>query len=161
MAHEHRNLERRLVHQPLVEHAVIAEKEAVVGCVDDERVLAETFAVEEIEHAPNILVDSHEHAIIILDEEIVIAPRAFFERHVGADAAIVNAPALPRKPPAMHDTAMRRPPDTLRDDTRDDLRFERARTCASQWTGLERRPMAPARLRSCLTRQDVEIADYH
>ena len=60
-----------LVHEALVEPAVLAEEEALVGRVDDDRVVGEPFRVEAVEQPADVLVDRCHAAQVILHVELV------------------------------------------------------------------------------------------
>ena len=56
VSHDERHTQRFLVHQALVEPAVIAEIEALIAGVDHDRVRCEAARVEIIEHAAHVIV---------------------------------------------------------------------------------------------------------
>src|SRR5690606_20171763 len=53
--------------EALVVPAVVAEKESLIGGVDDDRVLGEVVCIEPVEHAPDVVVDRGDTAQVILD----------------------------------------------------------------------------------------------
>ncbi len=60
-----------LVHESLVEPAVIAEKEAVVRGVDDDGVLGEIVPVEPIKQTPDVVIHRGDHAQVVFDEPLI------------------------------------------------------------------------------------------
>jgi len=57
VASHERHAQRLLVHEALIEIAVIAQKEALVGGIDHDRILAQSFRVQVIQHAADVVVD--------------------------------------------------------------------------------------------------------
>ena len=71
VAHEEGHAQGFLVHQALVEPAVIAEEEALVGGVDDDGVVGQAFGVEVIEQPADVVVDALDAAQVVLDVDLV------------------------------------------------------------------------------------------
>ena len=71
-ADEERHPQRLLVHEPLVEQAVVAEEEALVAGVDDDRVLREAGCVEVVEHAADAVVDRLHRRQVVLHVALVL-----------------------------------------------------------------------------------------
>ena len=78
-AHHHRHAERFFVHKSLVEPAVFAEIEALVGGVDDDGVFVESCALEVVEDFANAFVDACHAAHIVLEVALVFPFGYFFE----------------------------------------------------------------------------------
>ena len=70
-ANEERRAEAFLVHEALVEPAMIAEEEALIGVVDDDGVVGDFVFVEVIEDAADVVIDGLNAAEIILDVDLI------------------------------------------------------------------------------------------
>ena len=71
VADEEWHPQRFLVHEPLVEHPVLAEVEPLVGRVDHDRILREALGVEVVQHAFEVVVDGRHAAKVALDVDLV------------------------------------------------------------------------------------------
>src|SRR3546814_7274179 len=67
-----RHLQRFLVDEPLVEPAMLAEKEALIRGVDDDGIFRDAVLVEPVEQPADILVDRHDGAQVALDVALVL-----------------------------------------------------------------------------------------
>src|SRR3546814_4069733 len=81
-----RHLQRFLVDEPLVEPAMLAEKEALIRGVDDDGIFRDAVLVEPVEQPADILVDRHDGAQVALDvalvlEVVQLLPRVRSEEH--------------------------------------------------------------------------------
>src|SRR3546814_13626950 len=63
---------RSLVDEPLVEPAMLAEKEALIRGVDDDGIFRDAVLVEPVEQPADILVDRHDGAQVALDVALVL-----------------------------------------------------------------------------------------
>ena len=57
VADEQRHAQRLLVHEALVIPAVVAEKEALVGGIDDDGVVGQSFLLEIVEQTADVVID--------------------------------------------------------------------------------------------------------
>ena len=71
VAHDERHAQRLLVHEALVVPAVVAEKEPLVGGVDDDGVVGDPLGVEVVQQPPDALVDRVHAAQVVLDVALV------------------------------------------------------------------------------------------
>src|SRR3546814_4718897 len=72
IANQERHLQRFLVDEPLVEPAMLAEKEALIRGVDDDGIFRDAVLVEPVEQPADILVDRHDGAQVALDVALVL-----------------------------------------------------------------------------------------
>ena len=77
-ADEERHAQRLLVHEALVEHAVVAEKEALIARVDDDGVLRESAGVQEGEHAADVVVHGLNRGEVVLHVALILPSRQRF-----------------------------------------------------------------------------------
>ena len=80
IAHDQRHAQRRLVHKALVVPAVLAHEVAVVGGVDDERIVGQPALVQIVEHAAQVFIHAGRRAIVVLHESLVDPPLALGRR---------------------------------------------------------------------------------
>ena len=66
------------IHKTLVIPAVVAQEKALVRCVDDYGVVGETFFIEIVEHAPDIVIDRGHTAQVVFDVALVFPFFIFF-----------------------------------------------------------------------------------
>ena len=71
-AHDEGHGQGLLVHPALVEPAVVAEVEALIGGVDDDRVVVEAVLLEVGQQAPDALVDAADAAQVVLEVALVL-----------------------------------------------------------------------------------------
>ena len=81
-SNEHGNPDGRLVHEPLVEQTMLAEKETVVRRVDDDGVVCETLLVQILQHPTDVLVHREKNPVVVPDELLKVAALALFTRQV-------------------------------------------------------------------------------
>ncbi|MCU1538462.1 MAG: hypothetical protein JWP82_2813, partial [Humibacillus sp.] len=72
--------DRLLVHEPLVEPAVVAEEEALVGGVDDHRVVELPEALEPLSQASDVVVDRGDAGEVVLHVALVLPQRLLVGR---------------------------------------------------------------------------------
>ena len=65
-----RHTQRGLVHEALVVPTVLTEEEAIVGAVEDERVISLFRVLEELQYSRQILIHAVSRAVIILHEAL-------------------------------------------------------------------------------------------
>ena len=79
-ADDERHPQRFLIHEALVEPVVVAEVEALVGGVDDDGVVGESLAVEEVEQPADVVVHRGDAAQVVLDVALIFP---FLQRVAG------------------------------------------------------------------------------
>ena len=71
-ADQERHAQRFLVHEALVEHAVVAEEESLVARVDHDGVLREALPIEEVEQAPDVVVHRLDGRQVVLHVALIL-----------------------------------------------------------------------------------------
>jgi len=90
VAHQQRRALALLVHETLVEPPVLAQEKALVGGVDDDRVvqLADLFQI--IQQTPDILIDALDDGAVVLHVLLVFPARQLLLRHAALHAFVLG-----------------------------------------------------------------------
>ena len=82
-AHEQGSAERLLEDPALVEPAVLAQVEALVGRVDDDGVVGQPLVVEELQQAADPLVDGLDAAEVVVEVAVVLPAHEVLALEIG------------------------------------------------------------------------------
>ena len=90
IAHQQRRALALLVHETLVEPPVLAQEKALVGGVDDDRVVQFADLFQIIQQTPDILVDALDDGAVVLHVLLVFPARQLLLRHAALHAFVLG-----------------------------------------------------------------------
>lgn len=96
--HQQRGAEGFLIHEALVEPAMLAHVEALVGGVDDQRVIQQIVLLQIIEHDTDVPIHGMDHPKVIVHITLVfplgqLLTRAFLRLEVLDDRIVIGVPS--------------------------------------------------------------------